>query len=482
MSSTIRPVATSYVPTEVNLPTVPIHRLAEVLDPERGDALEELAGTVSEALDGRVVWNLNSTATGGGVAEMLHPLLAYGRGAGVDVRWMVIKGDSKFFEITKRLHNGLHGHEGSTGDLGEAERDHVERVSRANHEQLTALIRPDDIVLCHDPQTAWLVPRLVDDGVTVVWRCHVGTERRNEWTERAWRFLEPVHDAHALVFSRSQYVPDHLADRARVIAPSIDPLSPKNADLTDDQIHRTLGHAGLLRVSDTRGPTFCRADGSPARVDHFADIVGAGPLPDPETPLVVQISRWDVLKDMAGVMRAFADHVDGGFDAHLVLAGPNVSGVADDPEGAAVLSDCIAEWRDLPHEARSRITLACLPMYDSDENAVMVNALQRHATVVVQKSLEEGFGLTVSEAMWKGRPVVASRVGGIQDQVVDGETGLLVDPEDPVAFGAAVRSLLGDADRADRMGRAAKEHVRDHFLGDRHLTEYAGLLLDLVDG
>jgi trehalose synthase len=473
-------VANRIRPTEVNLATVPLERLATVLGEDEAAELAEVAAEARSVLQGRVVWNLNSTATGGGVAEMLHPLLAYGRGAGVDVRWMVIGGDPHFFEITKRLHHGLHGEQGSPGALGPEEAEHAREVSRANFEELHAQIRPDDVVICHDPQTAWLVPMLVETGAKVVWRSHIGTGRHNEWTERAWGFLEPVGAAHRFVFSRDEYVPEHLADRSTVIAPSIDPLSPKNAELDPEQTQRILAHVGLLRAEQTQGPSFTRADGAPGRVDHHADIVCAGPLPGPDVPMVVQISRWDPLKDMAGVMEAFAEHVDGGIRAHLVLAGPNVSGVTDDPEGAEVLDACIAQWRELPHEARSRIVLACLPTTDSDENAVMVNALQRHAAVVTQKSLQEGFGLTVSEAMWKGRPVVASRVGGIQDQVIDGKTGVLVEPTDHEAFGTALAELLSDTERADRLGAAAREHVRANFLGDRHLREYAGLVIDLV--
>ncbi len=473
-------MSSKITPTEVTLATVPIDRLAAALRDDKAGDLLAVGERAREVLRGRAVWNISSTSTGGGVAEMLHPLLAYGRGAGIDVRWMVIGGDPEFFEITKRLHHGLHGSRGSPGDLGPAERAHAEMVSDANYHELHALIRPGDIVICHDPQTAWLVPRLRATGVTVVWRSHIGTARHNEWTERAWRFLDVVDAASAFVFSRAEYIPARLADRAKIIAPSIDPLSPKNSQLDGDQVRGILGHIGLLRVPDVSGPSYERPDGSPARVDHVADIVAAGPMPDSDVPMVVQISRWDPLKDMGGVMDAFARHVNGGLNAHLVLAGPNVSGVADDPEGAGVLDSCIAQWRDLHHEARSRVTLACLPMNDSDENAVMVNALQRHAAVVVQKSLEEGFGLTVSEAMWKARPLVASRVGGIQDQIVEGETGYLVEPDDHQAFGEAVVSLLSDPDQADRMGRAGHDRVREHFLGDRHLRQYANLLIDLV--
>ena len=159
----------------------------------------------------------------------------------------------------------------------------------------------------------------------------------------------------------------------------------------------------------------------------------------------MQVSRWDRLKDMPGVLQGFADFVVSDHDTQLVLAGPVVSAVTDDPEGAQVLSECWEAWRRLPHHARSRVALACLPMADVEENAVIVNALQRHAAIVVQKSLAEGFGLTVSEAMFKRRPVVASAVGGIADQIIDGESGILLrDPTDLGAFAGTLADLLAD--------------------------------------
>ena len=158
-----------------------------------------------------------------------------------------------------------------------------------------------------------------------------------------------------------------------------------------------------------------------------------------------------------------------------MLAGPEVSGVSDDPEGARVLADCLAQWRDLPAAIRARILLVTLPLDDVEENAAMINAIQRHAAVIAQKSLAEGFGLTVAEGMWKGRPVVGSAVGGILDQIADGTGVLLRDPADLAAFGSQVRWLLDDRDAAERMGRAAHAHVREHYLGDRHLLQYAEL-------
>jgi len=200
-----------------------------------------------------------------------------------------------------------------------------------------------------------------------------------------------------------------------------------------------------------------------------------------EDRLVVQVSRWDHLKDPVGVIRGFADHVAPYVDAHLIVAGPAVDAVADDPEGRQVLEESVQTWNALPPAARRSVHLAILPMIDTEENAAIVNALQRHAEVVVQKSLAEGFGLTVAEAMWKGRPVVASRIGGIQDQIDDGRTGLLIDdPRDLGEYGRDVVSLLEDPSRARRIGEAAREQVRNYFLGPRHLMQYAQLFHDLI--
>jgi trehalose synthase len=198
--------------------------------------------------------------------------------------------------------------------------------------------------------------------------------------------------------------------------------------------------------------------------------------------VVLQVSRWDRLKDMAGVLKGFTDHLDEmPEDAHLMLVGPDVFGVSDDPEGAEVLAECVTAWKALAEEAQDRVHLVALPMDDVDENAHIVNALQRHATVVVQKSLVEGFGLTVTEPMWKGKPVIASRVGGIQDQIVDGESGILLDdPADLDEFARVLARLLGDDALAERLGRGAYERVKDRFLGDRHLAQYVDLFADLV--
>jgi trehalose synthase len=267
-----------------------------------------------------------------------------------------------------------------------------------------------------------------------------------------------------------------------VIQPSIDVFSPKNQDLDADTVRAILAHVGLVVDGVEHPPVFARYDGTPGRVDRLCEILSSGPPPHFDEPLVVQISRWDRLKDHMGVMHGFADHVAPATDAHLILAGPNVNAVADDPEGAEVLDEVEAAWRALPHARRSQVHLACLPMADIEENAAIVNALQRRATVVVQKSLQEGFGLTVAEAMWKSRPVVASAVGGIHDQIDDGVTGLLLDdPTDLEGFGKLVLDLLRDPERAAEIGTRAREHVRHNFLANRHALQYIELFASIIE-
>jgi trehalose synthase len=358
-----------------------------------------------------------------------------------------------------------------------------ERVLRRNADELLALTRPGDVIVLHDPQTAGLAPLLAGTGTLVLWRCHVGRDTPNEWTERAWSFLRPyLEDAAGFVFSRASFAPAWApADRTFLIPPSIDPFSAKNEPMSALNVQRALSYVGLLEgPGEPPVVPFARRDGSPGRINRKVDVLQTGPPPPPAAPLVVQASRWDWMKDMAGVMEGFVHHVDPGLGAHLVLAGPAVTGVADDPEAGAVLADCMERWRALPHVLRGRVHLACVPMHDADEAAAIVNALQRHATVAVQKSIAEGFGLTVAEAMWKSRPVVASAVGGIVDQVVDGEHGLLVeDPRDLAGFGAALERLLRDPAEAARFGRKARERATAEFLGDRHLEQYASLFEEL---
>ncbi len=468
---------------EVHVRAVSPGRLESIIGAERTKRFEAAAAAARELLAQRVVLNVNSTAAGGGVAELLQTLLAYARGVGIDARWVVIRGDPDFFAITKRIHNHLYGSRGDGGPLGPGERDKYELTLHANAVELAALIRPGDVTLLHDPQSAGLARAVQVAGGLVVWRCHVGLDHPNEHSDLAWEFLRPyVEDVDAFVFTREQFAPPWIPrDRLFVIAPSIDPFSAKNEPMENAAVLDILRYVGLLNGGGAEpAVTFTRRDGSPGRINRHVDILQTGPCPPADVPLVVQASRWDTMKDMRGVMLGFAEHLDDLGSAHLVLAGPNVHGVADDPDAAGVLDDCVAVWRTLPHSVRSRIHLACVPMADADEAAAIVNALQRHATVVVQKSLAEGFGLTVAEAMLKGRPVVGSAVGGIVDQIVSGETGWLIeDPQDLASFAAALSNLLGDPDEAARMGERGRRRAAALFLGDRHLEQWANVFTRL---
>ncbi len=458
----------------VEVEPIDVARLEPLVGVERVERLRAAAARSQELLGSRRLLNLNSTANGGGVAELLRGLVAYARGAGVDVEWLVIDGSPGFFTLTKRIHNGLYGSPGDGGEIGSQERDVYEGTLSRNRDTVLSAVRPGDVVVVHDPQPAGLIGPLRERGAVVVWRCHVGLDYANEWSERSWGFLRPyVESADAFVFSRESFAPSWLdRDRVTTIPPSIDPFAGKNIELAPDEVRSVLVAAGLV-AGERVAPD--------PRVVHPAVVVSEDGPPTTDDPLVVQVSRWDRLKDMPGVLVAFAEHVDPALGAHLVLAGPEVEGVDDDPEGGAAWAETLELWQSLPPSARRRSHLVAVPVADVEENALVINALQRHAAVVVQKSLAEGFGLTVAEAMWKSRPVVASAVGGIVDQVVDGDTGLLLSlPHDLAACGAAVSRLLREPLEAARMGRRGHERVSELFLADCHLLRYASLLESLL--
>ena len=311
----------------------------------------------------------------------------------------------------------------------------------------------------------------------MIWVCHVGIDVANDLAREAWAFLlDDARAAAASVFTRAAYVWDGL-DPARVsiIPPCIDAGSPKNVPIEHPTVEAVLAAAGVIEAP-VGDPTVRLADGSTIRVAREAAMLEEAPVPA-TAPLVVQISRWDRLKDPIGVLTGFATEVPLDTGAHLVLAGPQVDTVSDDPEGAEVLAEVSTAWQDLlPHD-RARTHLASLPVHDLTENAVVVNALQRRADVVVQKSLAEGFGLTVTEAMWKERPVVGSRLGGIAEQIEHGKSGLLVDPADLAAFGEALSMLLRDEQFAAEIGHGARQRVRSRFLAPHFLSAHLELAL-----
>jgi len=469
-------------PEPVQIPPQPLERFRELMGDEF-PAFEAVAAAAREEFAGRAIWHVNSTARGGGVAEILHALLPYVRGVGIDTRWLVLREEPEFFALTKRIHNHLHENQGDGGPLGESERYAYELALRGSGARLAEVVQPGDVVYLHDPQTAGLVAAMRRSGVKVVWRCHIGADRPGALARGAWDFLRPyVEQADAYVFSREAYIWEGLSrENAWIMPPAIDPFAPKNQELPPADVEAILRAIGLSDGAPPAAPVFTRGDGTPGRVERAATLVQDGLVP-PDARLVVQVSRWDRLKDPRGLLDCFAGHVDDP-GTHLLLAGPATAAVADDPEGATVYGDVTESWRRLPDDVRRRVHLASLPMDDLDENAAMVNAIQRRADAIVQKSLAEGFGLTVSEAMWKARPVIASRVGGIQDQIVDGESGVLIDdPTDLEAFAAAIRRVLADPAEAERLGAAARARVKDNFLAIGRLREYVALVASLIDG
>jgi trehalose synthase len=442
---------------------------------------DEVTRTVAAELRERTVWHVNSTASGGGVAELLSQLLGYLVDGGIRCRWVVIDGSPGFFRLTKRIHNRLHGSLGDAGPLDAREQSIYRRITDRELRPLLDLVAPGDVAVLHDPQTAGLVGPLRDAGLDVIWVCHVGIDEPNDLVRSAWDFLRPdVERADALVFSRRAYVWEGLAGRrVRVIPPCIDPTSAKNMPLAPPDVAAVLDETRIV-ASRTPPPDLRIAiDGADVEVHHEAHIVQDEPVP-PDAPIVAQVSRWDRLKDHVGVLDGFAENVDLGLGAHLLLVGPAAASVADDPEGKEVFAEIVEARHRLPRAQRRRIHIVSLPVDDQTENAVVVNALQRRADVVVQKSLAEGFGLTVAEAMWKERPVVGSRVGGIQDQIRDGRSGLLVDTTDLAAMGGAISSLIGDAGLAKGIGHAARARVRAHFLPPHFLGAHLRLVQDVL--
>jgi trehalose synthase len=472
---------------EVTLSPQSVERFRAIVSRDHMQLVNQRAVQLRQRLHDRTLWNINSTAVGGGVAEMLRPLLGYAQGLYINARWLVIQGNPEFFKLTKGLHHALHGSSGAGVELDSAARELYEQTLAANAAALTGLLRPGDAVILHDPQTAGLAPALLELGARVIWRCHIGQDVFDDNVRSGWRFLLPyLKDVPRFVFSRPTYVPNSLDHgRSRIIQPCIDAFAAKNQALDEDSVRAILVQTGLVEgpVPVDAVPRFVREDGSTGVVERGADIIRLGRPPPFNDPLVVQVSRWDPLKDPVGVLQGFdrmlARRPDSA--AHLLLAGPNVTAVADDPEGAQVFRQVERAWRELPHERRRRVHLASLPVTDVEENHAIVNAIQRHAAVVVQKSLCEGFGLTVTEAMWKARPVLASAVGGIQDQIQHEKEGLLLqDPTDLDEFAVSLIRLLEDSPLANALGTAARERVREEFLGVRSLLQFGDLLLELL--
>jgi trehalose synthase len=385
--------------------------------------IEELRA-LAKPLRGRTMEMINSTAVGGGVAEILTRLLPLAEELELDIQWHVMTGGEDFFEVTKSFHNALHG-----AAYCATPRD-FEVYLEYNVRNMERLPLDSEFVVIHDPQPAALIEARKRNHNYWAWRCHIDLSRPNQ---TVWDFLAPfVAKYDGSMFSSPEFarrlpIPQYL------FYPAIDPLSDKNCELSAD----------------------------------FIDGVAARYKIDPERPILTQISRFDRLKDPIGVIRAYRI-VKRYFDCQLVLAG---GGAPDDPEGAAVLKEVL-------HEAESDpdIKVLDLPAFAPLE----VNALQRISTIVIQKSLREGFGLTVSEALWKKKPVVASAVGGIPTQVIHKQTGLLAHSVEGTAY--QIRFLLSHPDIAAKLGEAGHQHVKENFIITQKLKRYLTMFLAFSNG
>ncbi len=376
---------------------------------------------LSEKLKGKVVQHINSTAVGGGVAEILNRMVPLLNELGVETRWDVIKGGEQFFEVTKKFHNALHG---SPEEITQHDFDIFMETSSKNIEEVNIC---GDIVFVHDPQPIALIKKRTNN--KWLWRCHIDVSSPNQ---KVWNFLMDfiVHYDSA-VFSAPSFS-QKLPVRQFLIAPSIDPLSDKNKELPLEFVDAVLKKYSVPK----------------------------------DKPIITQISRFDRLKDPLGVIEAY-QKVKRYIDCRLILAGGTA---ADDPEGVQVLTEVQEKAK---HDKNIHILL--LP-----QNDLEVNALQRASTIVMQKSLKEGFGLTVAEALWKAKPVVASNVGGISLQIKHKYSGLLCHSVDGAAF--ALKQILNSPDYAKKLGENGREHIRNNFLITRHLRDYMLLFLALYHG
>jgi trehalose synthase len=383
-----------------------------------GQSVIDDLGLLADRLKGKVIQHINSTPVGGGVAEILNRMVPFLRELGVDSRWDVIKGGEQFFAVTKKFHNVLHGRQ---EEISERDFEIFMETSNSNIEEINTY---GDIVFVHDPQPIALIKK--KKGNKWIWRCHIDVSTPHE---KVWQFLMKfIVDYDAAVFSAPAFS-RKLPVRQFLISPSIDPLSEKNMELSEEQIRAVLQKYNISR----------------------------------DKPIVTQISRFDRLKDPVGVIQAYKQ-VKRYIDCQLILAGGTA---ADDPEGVEVIEEVKAQAKD-----DRDIHILLLP-----QNDLEVNALQRASDVIVQKSLREGFGLTVAEALWKAKPVVASSVGGISLQIKHKYSGLLCHSIEGAAF--AIKQALHNPEYGRKLGENGREHIRNNFLITRHLREYMLLFLSL---
>lgn len=394
----------------------------ELVGPEIIDQLQQIANH----LKGIKIVHINSTRFGGGVAEILHKLLPLTQALGLEARWDVIHGDPDFFQCTKMFHNALQGKNILVPDSLLKD---FEAVNKKNAEELRPILEEADIVMIHDQQPCPLITHFPDRKGKWIWRCHVDDSHPNR---TVWKYLQKyIKNYDASVFSLSEFA-QPLPHPMYIIPPSIDPLSEKNIDLPEEEIKMVYNRFGI----------------------------------DPDHPFILQVSRFDRFKDPLGVIEAYKLAKKFKPNLQLVLAG---GGAPDDPEGEIVLNEVQIAAQNDPN-----IHVLFLP----DDSHRTINALQRAATIVLQKSTKEGFGLTVTEALWKRKPVIGGNCGGIKLQVINHHTGFLVNTPEGAAY--RIRYLLQNYDLIHQLGETGHRFVKENFLITRHLLQYLTMFLTLL--
>lgn len=400
-----------------------LEQYAQVVGNEVIDHLRQLA----KPLKGKKILHINSTKEGGGVAEILNRIIPLKQELGIDAEWEIIKGERDFYTCTKKMHNSL---QGAREDISEDLFNKYRETNRDNYEVLKDRLRDADVVFIHDPQPAALLSNCSDRKGKWVWRCHIDVSHPYRPT---WKFLRQfVKDYDASIWSLAAFA-QPLDHPLYLIPPSIDPLSDKNVELPEKEISYYLDSWGLKKG----------------------------------IPILTQVSRFDRFKDPVGVIQAYR-LIKKYVPVQLVLAG---GGASDDPEGAQVLAEVRSYAGNDPD-----VHILELP---SDAHRA-INALQRGSDIIIQKSLKEGFGLTVTEGLWKGKPVIGGDTGGIRLQVLDHFTGFRVSTPEGTAM--RIRYLLKHPAEMETIGRNARQHVLDNFLITRHLREYLTLTVALMYG
>jgi trehalose synthase len=388
------------------------------------DHLHQLA----DRLKGQKVVHINSTRKGGGVAEILHKMVPFMKELGIEANWETISGDNEFFQCTKSIHNAI---QGERIEIPDSQMRHYEETNACNAKKLAQKLRNADFVFVHDPQPAPLLQHFPDRKGRWIWRCHIDADRP---FRPMWKYLQSFVNLYdASIFSLAAFA-QALPHPVYLIPPSIDPFHEKNVELPENEVQSVCARFHI----------------------------------DSGRPVILQVSRYDRFKDPLGVIQTYKLAKEFIPSLQLVLAG---GGAADDPEGKVMLKEVRAAAADDPD-----IHILLLP---NDAHRT-INALQRGADLILQKSLKEGFGLTVTEAMWKKKPVIGGDTGGIRLQVINHHTGFLVSSPEGAAL--RIRYLLYHRDKLAEMGKKAKRFVRENFLITRHLREYLTLMLALLHG